>query len=90
MLSESVEVGGAPDTEQTKGMVTSLWFIAENIGGYVGSSGGGLVSAHWLIRETMETRSHSLVSETKGTRSHWLPYGTKEARSHWSLLFTGI
>ena len=79
MLSESVEVGGAPDTEQTKGMVTSLWFIAENIGGYVGSSGGGLVSAHWLIRETKEARSH-----------YWVLRETKETRSHWSLLFTGI
>ena len=41
MLNESVK-NGAVDTEQTRGMITSLWFISENLGGYIGSSAGGL------------------------------------------------
>lgn len=41
MLNESV-VGGAADNEQTRGMITSLWFISENLGGYFGSSLGGV------------------------------------------------
>ena len=40
MLDESVK-NGAADSEQTKGMITSLWFIGENLGGYIGSSAGG-------------------------------------------------
>ena len=30
------------DTEQTRGMITSLWLIAENIGGWLGSFLGGV------------------------------------------------
>ena len=30
------------DTEQTRGMITSLWLIAENIGGWSGSFLGGV------------------------------------------------
>merc|ERR1712020_514152 len=30
------------DTEQTRGMITSLWLIAENIGGWLGSFLGGI------------------------------------------------
>lgn len=40
MLNDSV-AQGAPDTEQTRAMITSLWFISENIAGYLGSSLGG-------------------------------------------------
>ena len=40
MLS-SVKSGRVPDTEQTNGMVTSLWFSFECLGGYLGSAGGG-------------------------------------------------
>ena len=39
MMNESV-IQGAPDTEQTQGMITSLWFVSENIAGYLGSSIG--------------------------------------------------
>ena len=42
MMSESV-LQGAPDTEQTQGMITSLWFVSENIAGYLGSSIGNVV-----------------------------------------------
>ena len=42
MLSSSVKSGRVPDTEQTNGMVTSLWLGAESVGGYLGSAGGGL------------------------------------------------
>lgn len=35
MMSESV-AQGASDTEQTRAMITSLWFISENIAGYMG------------------------------------------------------
>lgn len=41
MLSESVK-NGAPDNEQTRGMITSLWFISENLGGYIGATFGGI------------------------------------------------
>jgi predicted MFS family arabinose efflux permease len=41
MLSESV-ANGAADSDQTRGMITALWFISENIGGFLGSSLGGL------------------------------------------------
>lgn len=40
MMNDSV-AQGAPDTEQTRAMITSLWFISENIAGYLGSSLGG-------------------------------------------------
>ena len=30
------------DTEQTRGMITSIWLIAENIGGWLGSFLGGV------------------------------------------------
>ncbi|TRY71976.1 hypothetical protein TCAL_12664 [Tigriopus californicus] len=36
-----VDIGGAPDTEQTRGMITSLWFMNECLGDYIGSLGGG-------------------------------------------------
>ena len=35
MISKSV-ANGAPDTEQTRGMITSLWLLSQNIGGYLG------------------------------------------------------
>ena len=35
MMNESV-ANGAPDNEQTRGMITSLWFMSENIAGYLG------------------------------------------------------
>jgi len=41
MMSESV-AQGAPDTEQTRGMITSLWFVSENVAGWLGSSIGGV------------------------------------------------
>ena len=40
MMEESVTEGCA-DSEQTRAMVTSLWFISENVAGYIGSSLGG-------------------------------------------------
>jgi len=40
MMNESV-ANGAPDNEQTRGMITSLWFMSENIAGYLGSTLGG-------------------------------------------------
>eukprot|EP00095_Tigriopus_kingsejongensis_P007961 maker-scaffold135_size322082-snap-gene-0.13 protein:Tk07961 transcript:maker-scaffold135_size322082-snap-gene-0.13-mRNA-1 annotation:"mfs-type transporter c6orf192" len=42
MMSSCVEIGGAPDTEQTRGMITSLWFMNECLGDYIGSLAGGL------------------------------------------------
>ena len=41
MLASSVESGSVQDTEQTQGMLTSLWYIVNSIGGYLGSTGGG-------------------------------------------------
>lgn len=41
-MSSSVDIGGAPDTEQTRGMITSLWFMNECLGDYIGSLGGGI------------------------------------------------
>lgn len=40
MMEESV-TGGCSDSEQTRAMVTSLWFISENVAGYIGSALGG-------------------------------------------------
>jgi len=41
LMLSSVKSGRVPDTEQTNGMVTSLWFSFECLGGYLGSAGGG-------------------------------------------------
>lgn len=41
MLKAASEAG-LPDSEQTKGMVSSLWTVADCVGGYIGSSAGGL------------------------------------------------
>ena len=35
MMNESI-ANGAPDTEQTRGMITSLWFLSQNVAGYLG------------------------------------------------------
>jgi len=43
MLSEASKADRKiRDTEQTRGMITSLWLIAENIGGWLGSFFGGI------------------------------------------------
>ena len=43
MLSETSKADRTiRDTEQTRGMITSLWLIAENIGGWLGSFCGGI------------------------------------------------
>ena len=43
MLSEAPKADkNIKDTEQTRGMITSLWLIAENIGGWSGSFLGGV------------------------------------------------
>ena len=41
MLDSSVESGSVQDTEQTHGMLTSLWYCVHSIGGYLGTIGGG-------------------------------------------------
>ena len=41
MLSSSIESGLVQDTEQTQGMLTSLWFCFESLGGYFGSTISG-------------------------------------------------
>ena len=41
MLSSSIESGLVPDTEQTQGMLTALWFCFESLGGYFGSACSG-------------------------------------------------
>ena len=41
-MLKSAAAAGLPESEQTKGMVSSLWVVADCIGGYVGSSVGGL------------------------------------------------
>ena len=33
---------GLPDTEQTRGMVSSLWVMADSVGGYLGDTLGSL------------------------------------------------
>ena len=43
MLAEASKADkNIKDTEQTRGMITSLWLIAENIGGWSGSFFGGV------------------------------------------------
>ena len=41
MLSSSIESGFVQDTEQTQGMLFSLWFFSQSLGGYLGSACGG-------------------------------------------------
>ena len=41
MLS-GIQEGSLPNTDQTKGMVSSLWIVAICLGGYLGSSLGGM------------------------------------------------
>ena len=41
MLSSSIESGLVQDTEQTHGMLTSLWYCVHSLGGYFGSASGG-------------------------------------------------
>ncbi len=42
MLDHAVESGAAPNTEQTRGMITSLWTVNECLGNYLGSTLGGV------------------------------------------------
>ena len=41
-MMNSVKDAGLPDKEQTRGMVSSLWVIADCIGAYMGTSVGGM------------------------------------------------
>ena len=41
MLSSSNKSGFVEDTEQTQGMLTSMWYCFESLGGYLGSTSGG-------------------------------------------------
>ena len=41
MMDSSVKQGGAPNTETTRGMITSIWFMNESIGDYIGATAGG-------------------------------------------------
>ena len=41
MLSSSTESGFVSNSEQTQGMLTSLWYCFESLGGYIGTSCSG-------------------------------------------------
>lgn len=41
MMDSSVKQGGAPNTETTRGMITSIWFMNESVGDYIGATAGG-------------------------------------------------
>ena len=55
MLSSSIESGLVQDTEQTQGMLTSLWFCFESLGGYFGTAISG-----WAY-DMMGFRSSTLI-----------------------------
>ena len=38
---------GLPDKEQTRGMVSSLWVMADSVGGYLGDTIGSLAYDAW-------------------------------------------
>ena len=42
-MMKSAKDSGLADSEQTSGMVTSLWVVADNIGGLIGPTLGGAV-----------------------------------------------
>ena len=41
MNEETVSKRGWSDTDQTRAMITSLWFISENVAGLLGTTFGG-------------------------------------------------
>ena len=41
-MMKSARESGLPDTEQTYGMVSSLWVVADCVGGFTGSALGGV------------------------------------------------
>ena len=55
MLSSSIESGFVQDTEQTQGMLYSMWFFSQSLGGYFGSACGG-----WAY-DVMGFRNSTLV-----------------------------
>jgi len=40
-MMKAVKEAGLPDSEQVKSMVSSIWIVADNLGGYAGSTLGG-------------------------------------------------
>ena len=54
MMNESV-ANGAPDNEQTRGMITSLWFMSENIAGYLGRYEMFIILYIYLFLQNVES-----------------------------------
>ena len=44
--------GGLPDTEQVKGMVSSLWLLGVCLGSYIGATIGSAVFDHFSFEES--------------------------------------
>ena len=42
LLLAGVSEAGLPDKEQTRGMVSSLWVMADSVGGYLGDTLGSI------------------------------------------------
>ena len=66
MFSSSVKSGHVADTEQTNGMVTSLWYSFQGIGGYLGSAGGG-----WAYNEMGFKNSTLIIIGTQVGLLNW-------------------
>jgi len=45
-------LGGLPDTEQVKGMVSSLWLLGVCLGSYIGATIGSAVFDHFSFEES--------------------------------------
>jgi predicted MFS family arabinose efflux permease len=62
-----------PDNERTRGMVTSLWFIFQCLGSYVGSSAGGFAFDHMgfkggtMIVIALQVVSTAIIVYLRGT-----------------------
>ena len=46
-MMRGVSEAGLPDKEQTRGMVSSLWVMADSVGGYLGDTIGSLAYDAW-------------------------------------------
>ena len=52
MMKSSMS-SGLPDSEQTRGMVSSLWSVSYNLGGYMGATLGGVIEDELGFSGTM-------------------------------------
>ncbi|XP_023339119.1 MFS-type transporter SLC18B1 isoform X2 [Eurytemora carolleeae] len=52
LMMKGTGLGGLPDTEQVKGMVSSLWLLGVCLGSYIGATIGSAVFDHFSFEES--------------------------------------